>query len=104
MQLISKRIQRNIARTNERLEGVSETVVGHTAQIKENTASIASLQPTVAGRTSMGMAMGFNGGESTIPIGIVHNFMQDKASVKVGTSYNSQDKASGGVGFGWTFN
>jgi hypothetical protein len=52
----------------------------------------------------MGMAMGFNGGESAISRGVVHNFMQGKASVKVGTSYNSQDKASGGVGFGWTFN
>ncbi|MEG1710147.1 MAG: YadA-like family protein [Acinetobacter sp.] len=48
--------------------------------------------------------MGFNDGQSAVSMGAVHNFMEGRASVKVGTSYNSQDKASGGVGFGWTFN
>lgn len=101
-------LEHDVKQLNHRVDHLNQQVERNRKRADAGVAgaiAIASLpQPTANGRTSVGMAMGFSGGESALSMGAVHNFMQGKASLKVGTSFNSQDKASGGFGLGWTFN
>lgn len=93
---------------NQRVDRLEHQVSENRKRADAGVASaiaIASLpQPTAVGKTSVGMAMGYNGGQSALSMGAVHNFFEGKASVKVATTYNTQDKAAAGVGLGWTFN
>lgn len=101
-------LEQNVADLNQRVDRLNTQVAQNRRRADAGVAgaiAIASLpQPSALGRTSVGMAMGFSGGESAVSMGAVHQFMQGQASVKIGTAFNSQDKPSGGVGFGWTFN